>query len=93
LIGGAEEYLFDGEVPGSGEREFDDLSDVFSGDRCLRGEVVDGVSSLPVGGVVGQFGGDHAGFDEGDPDVWEELLPEGLRPPVDAPFGGRGDAR
>src|SRR5215216_3083201 len=92
LVGGAEEDFVDGEVLGAVHGEGDHFRYVLGGDGYLAVELLDALPGRLVGDVGGEFGGDGAGLDEGDADVWQELSAQGFRPPVEAPFGGRIDA-
>jgi hypothetical protein len=68
LNGGAYEDFVERHAlrPADGER--DDVSDVAWGDRGVQ-ELLGGLLAVAVGDVVGEFRGDRAGFDDGDPDV------------------------
>ena len=92
MVGGAEEDFVDGEVLGAVHGEGDHCCDVLGGDGDLAVELLDALPGRLVGDVGGEFGGDGAGLDEGDADVWQELLAQGFGPAVEAPLGGRTDA-
>src|SRR4051812_27072730 len=92
LAGGAQQDFVDREVPGAADDERDDVCDVACGDLGVVVELLDALAGLAVCDVVRELGGDHAGFDQGDADVGQQLLAQGLRPAVEAPLGCRVDA-
>jgi hypothetical protein len=61
-------------------------ADVLGADGDLRIELA-ALFGSGMGDVVGKFGRDGAGLDEDDAAAGLEFLPQGFRPPVEAPFG------
>jgi hypothetical protein len=70
----------DGEVLGVVHGEGDHFCDVLGGDGHLAVELLGALPGRLVGDVGGEFRGGGAGLDEGDADVWQELLAQGFGP-------------